>query len=110
MISNLYKIKWVEEESKYKKEKMMREVQQKSKKQLEDKEANMQEKSQKKYNSRCELLGRGRVFFFSKNRKKKHFEKRKEDVENKSMMWPLMWLNRSIATKSNTLQLLDKYK
>ena len=64
MISNLYKIKWVKEESKYKKEKMMREVQQKSKKQLEDKEANMQEKSQKKYNSRCELQGRGRVFFF----------------------------------------------
>ena len=29
-------------------------------------------------------------FFFFKNRKKKCFKKRKEDVENKWMMWPLM--------------------
>ena len=59
IISNLYKIKQGEEESKYRKEKRMREVQRKSKRQWGDKEANMEEKGWKKFNNRCGLIGSG---------------------------------------------------
>ena len=61
IISNLYKIKWGEKESKYKKEKMMKNVMVKQRV-VGDKEEK-EGKGWRKCNSKCGLIGRRKVFF-----------------------------------------------
>ena len=41
--------------------------------------------------------------------RRKIIKKKKENVRNKWITWPLMWLNRSVVTINATLQLLDIY-
>ena len=38
-----------------------------------------------------------------------HGENKILERENKWMMWPLMWLNKSLATINTTFQILDIY-
>ena len=45
------------------------------------------------------------IFLFKQGEEK--FKKKKENVENKWMMWMLIWLNKSVTTINTTLQLLD---
>ena len=42
-------------------------------------------------------------------RKEKKKKKKKKRKLVRSMMWPLMWLNKSVATINATLQFLDIY-
>ena len=41
--------------------------------------------------------------------RRKIIKKKKENVRNKWITWPLMWLNRSVVTINATLQLLYIY-
>ena len=41
--------------------------------------------------------------------RRKIIKKKRENVRNKWITWPLMWLNRSVVTINATLQLLDIY-
>ena len=41
--------------------------------------------------------------------RRKIIKKKRENVRNKWIIWPLMWLNRSVVTTNTTLQLLDIY-
>ena len=63
MISNLYKIRWREEKSKYKKEEMMR-YNGKVKSSREIKKQKWERKSWKKYNNSCGLTRRRKVLDF----------------------------------------------
>ena len=63
MISNLYKIRWREEKSKYKKEEMMR-YNGKVKSSREIKKQKWERKSWKKCNNSCGLTGRRKVSDF----------------------------------------------
>ena len=40
-------------------------------------------------------------FFIFKNRENKSFKKEKKKLENKWMIWPLMWLNGSVTICNN---------